>query len=345
VARQDASVSDRYTFTEHDVHSLTDDELALGATLDSLHVGEMYPGEPVAPVERRIAGIRAIPTRTKLHELRAWSDAGDLVGLTACHIDPEHDETPDLLQADVYVHPAHRRRGVGRSLVGRLIVYARSEDRARVSTWTTSRIPAGDEFATSLGARAVLVTNINHLPITAVDRSRLEQWVDDGPARAPGYDLVGWDGPTPDEHLEAFADLYGVMNDAPLGDIEVNDAKFTPSRIREWESQTAAWGKEVWTLVARGPDGALVGLHNVGWTPWRPEVVAVSDTGVRREHRGHALGKWLKAVMTLRIMDERPTVTEIETGNADGNAAMVGINTEMGYRLKMSSTTWELRID
>ena len=52
----------------------------------------------------------------------------------------------------------------------------------------------------------------------------------------------------------------------------------------------------------------------------------------------------MKAAMTLRILDERPTVTEIVTGNDTGNAAMLGINTEMGYRLKKSATTWELSV-
>jgi hypothetical protein len=53
----------------------------------------------------------------------------------------------------------------------------------------------------------------------------------------------------------------------------------------------------------------------------------------------------MKAAMTLRILDERPTATEVLTGNDTDNAAMLGINTEMGYQLKKTSTTWELRID
>jgi GNAT superfamily N-acetyltransferase len=258
---------------------------------------------------------------------------------------PEHDATPDLPPAGVYVHPDHRQCGVGRELVQRLVAYARSENRARITAWTTSRVAAGDEFATALGARAVAHMKINHLPIEAVDRAKLERWVVDGPRRAPGYDLLSWDGRTRDEHLEAFADVYAVMNDAPQGDLEINDAEFTPSRIRQWESSSAAFGVEAWTIVAGAPDGSFAGLHTVGWAPWRPSIVGIADTGVRREHRGHALGKWLKAAMTLRIMDERPTVTEIETENDDGNAAMLGINSELGYRLKSSYTNWELRID
>jgi GNAT superfamily N-acetyltransferase len=334
----------RYRITEHDVHTLTDDELALDAALNAIAWSEWNPGEPAPPPEQVIASARAIPRRTKLFLASAWSNRGDLVGRAACRIDPEFDATPDLLDAEVFVHPEHRRHGVGRALVDRLVAYGCCEHRARITAWTTSRVPAGADFASSLGARAVTHTNINRLSIAAVDRSQLERWVEDGPRRAPGYDLLGWDGPTPDEHLDAFADIYAVMNDAPLGDLEHNDATFTPARIREWETRSRAMGQEGWTLVAVAPEGVFVGLHTVSWAPWRPTVVGVADTGVRREHRGHALGKWMKAAMTLRIMDDRPAVTEIETGNVDSNAAMLGINTEMGYRLKMSSTTWELRI-
>jgi L-amino acid N-acyltransferase YncA len=336
---------DGYTFTEHDVAALTDAELALDAELMAVQRAEELPGDPPVPVDRYVAGVRSVPARTKRHAVRAWSTDGTLVGLAGCRIDPEHDTTPDLLEATVYVRPDHRRRGVGVGLVDRLAAYARSEIRNRLVTWSTSSVLGSDEFAQRLGARAVGHTSINHLPVAAVDRAQLDRWVEDGPRRAPGYELLAWDGPTPDEHLGAFADVYAVMNDAPLGDLEHNDTKFTPALIREWELSNVALGNEAWTLVARANDGTFVGLHTVSWAAWRPTVVNVADTGVRREHRGHALGKWLKAAMTLRIVDERPTVTEIVTGNDTGNAAMLGINTAMGYRLKMSATTWELTID
>jgi GNAT superfamily N-acetyltransferase len=187
--------------------------------------------------------------------------------------------------------------------------------------------------------------HINSLHVDRVDRALLEQWVAEGPQRAPGYELLAWDGPVPDEHLVAFADLYNVMNDAPLDDLVMTDYSVTPEQLREWERHAAATSAQTWTVVARAPDGTLAGFHAVNWGPSQPTVSNVVDTGVRREHRGHALGKWLKAVVTLRALDERPSVTEIRTGNADSNAAMLGINHAMGYRPLFSTTTWELTVD
>ena len=63
------------------------------------------------------------------------------------------------------------------------------------------------------------------------------------------------------------------------------------------------------------------------------------------EHRGHALGKWLKADMTLRVIRDWPEVTHIRTGNADSNDAMLGINHAMGYRPLIATTTWELPVE
>lgn len=48
--------------------------------------------------------------------------------------------------------------------------------------------------------------------------------------------------------------------------------------------------------------------------------------------------------MSLRIMDDRPTVLDIRTGNADSNDAMMGINRAMGYVPLMATTTWELAV-
>lgn len=333
-----------YRFTEHDAGAFTDEALAQSAALGVALDAELWPGEPPVPPERFIAVERSLPERLRRHVARAWTLDGGLAGEASCRIDPEYDETPDLLPIGVFVHADHRRYGVGARLLERLVDFARADGRTRLSSWTTSRVPAGQAFAEACGARPVSLGHINQLPTRAVDRAQLEHWVEEGPVRAPGYVLIGWDGATPDEHVTGFASLYEVMNDAPLDDLETNDFTFSPARLREWEVLMEAHGGELRTLVARAPDGALAGFHNVSRWHFRPRTVNVEDTAVRREHRGHALGKWLKAAMTLRILDEWPEVTGIRTGNADSNEPMMGINRAMGYVPLVSTTTWELAV-
>jgi GNAT superfamily N-acetyltransferase len=126
----------------------------------------------------------------------------------------------------------------------------------------------------------------------------------------------------------------------------MNDFSITEEEVRESEKVREAIGREAWTVVARRKsDGAWAGFHDVSYISSEPQTVWVGATGVRPEHRGFALGKWLKAAVTLRILDERPDVTEIRTGNADSNDAMLGINKQMGYRPFIAQTTWELSVD
>ena len=306
---------------------------------------EMHPDDARPELADMIASHRAVPARTRWWEFRGLDPDGALVGLATCQIDPEHDDTPDLLGVMVFVDPTWRRRGLGSALLDHLLQLARNEQRTRIGSWTTSQAPAGEAFARGIGARAVSQGHINSLHVDRIDRALLERWVKAGPQRAPGYELLMWDGPVPDDHLVEFADLYNVMNDAPLDDFVATEYSVTPEQLREWERRSAAASDETWTVVARAPDGTMAGFHAVSWTAANPTVVWVADTGVRQEHRGHALGKWLKATMTLRTLDERPSVKEIRTGNADSNDAMLGINHAMGYQPLMSATTWELTVD
>ena len=103
---------------------------------------------------------------------------------------------------------------------------------------------------------------------------------------------------------------------------------------------------ERWYLAAKHDDtGRLAGWTEVGWVPDTPQTVWQWGTGVRPEHRGHALGKWLKAVMLQRILDERTDVIDIRTTNADSNDAMLGINHALGFRKLFTNLYWQVTVE
>ena len=66
---------------------------------------------------------------------------------------------------------------------------------------------------------------------------------------------------------------------------------------------------------------------------------------MRPEHRGHALGKWLKATNILRILVEWPEVVDIRTHNADSNDAMLGINNQLGFKPYTVDIHWQISTD
>lgn len=64
----------------------------------------------------------------------------------------------------------------------------------------------------------------------------------------------------------------------------------------------------------------------------RPKVYQWG-TLVRRDHRGHHLGAAVKLANLLALQERFPDRTEIHTTNAENNAAMVGINERLGFRV------------
>ncbi len=334
---------DGYVLSEPDWRTLTEVQLAESLELNNALTAEVLPHDPPGTLEDAIRNWRSIPTRMDRCLLRVHDDGGRLVASGGFGLDPEHDDNPDMLGVGLNVLAGHRRRGLGSVLLRRLVELAADRGRTRLVSVSNDGLPDGRAFASAVGAQAKQAMHLNHLPIEVIDRAMLEAWVADGPERAPGYVLDGWDGACPEEDLAGFIDAVLVLNTAPRDDLEMNDFTLTPELFREHEGRQAAIGMVSWTLVVRRlSDNSIAGMHDVFWHPSEPEFVWVGATGVRPEDRGHAIGKWLKAAMTLRVLDERPGVTSIRTGNADSNDAMLGINTAMGYRPLIGQTTWEI---
>lgn len=335
-----------FTITQVDPLEDTDEVVIERVELSNRLRAEILPDDPPQPAEPAIAAQRALPTRYRRYSFRVRDDGGRLVGGGGATIDPDHDDNPDILWINVHLLPECRRLGLGSQLLARVVGAARNEGRTRLIANTNEGAVGGREFAEALGAEMKSYFHMNALDLDRVDRPMLERWLAEGPERAADYELISWDGPVPDEHMAKWLELVLVMNTAPRDDLEVNDFTITEEEVREAERVQLAAGVEVWTIVARRrSDGAWAGFHDVSYHPSYPGVVHVGATGVLPEHRGHALGKWLKAAMTLRVLDERPLAKQIRTGNADSNDAMLGINKAMGYRAVIAQTAWELSVD
>ena len=161
-----------------------------------------------------------------------------------------------------------------------------------------------------------------------------------------GFTLGFWDGPYPEEQLEDIAALNDVMNTAPRENLDMEDMHFTPEQIRQMEQQMAASGTQRWTLYASEEEtGRFAGFTEVFWNPNRPQIVGQGGTGVFPEFRGKGLGRWLKAAMLDRVMRERPEAKFVRTGNANSNAAMLGINQALGFQPYISRCVWQIETE
>ena len=322
---------------------------ALLADIHALKVrlkAENRPGEPAEPLDEVINGIRKLPS-----EMEDWSyevrddSSGELVGLGRGGVERTGDNE-HLFWFEPDVLAEHRRRGIGKWLLARATEAAHRAGAEILSGWTTSRVPGGEHFARAVEAEARQVHRESELDLTAVDWQMVDRWVDEAPARAPGYALELTEGLYPESHYDDVIAWWEIMNTAPRDNLDWNDDHLTKERLAEWEAQFAASSSSRWEFIARHLEsGACVGVTNVWFADWNPLVIHQGDTGVHPDHRGHALGKWLKAAMLRKIRDERPQARIVRTGNAYSNDAMLGINNALGFKESCADTAWQLPVE
>jgi mycothiol synthase len=334
-----------WTIEEWPLREQPDELLAeLYAARGPLHE-EATPDDPRRTLADEIVAARNLPAPEDGLRLVARDSAGAIAGYAWCGWE-QLAGWAHVLSVDVAVLPAWRRRGLGRTLLARAARVADDRGLRLVMGRSRENVPSGGAFAQRFGAEAAMVGRENRQDLHSVSRDLVDRWVAEGPARAPGYRLEFVAGRTPPDLIERAAEVFNVMNTAPREDLDVSDTPVTPELVREYEDAIVGAGDEMWAYYAvEESSGRFVGLTNITMRRGEPDRVHVGDTGVEPAHRGYALGKWLKAAMTQRILAELPGVRWVITHNAGSNDAMLGINTELGFRTTAVLTTWQIPTD
>lgn len=331
---------------ELDVRSLDDATIDEVNAFHNVMLAESHPEDPPTSNEQARIGYRNIPEFVVAREFVVRDAKGAIVGWTSASWEDEATNR-HLLGIEPRVHPAHRRRGIGTMLVEKGVEAAEAAGKRLLVSHTFDRVPSGEAFARRIGAEAAMIGHTNRLALAEVDRAMVERWVAEGPGRAAGYSLVTIDGPAPEDLIEKVVDVLHVMNTAPTEDLDIEDQSWTVETMRGMEKAMFAGGSQRRYIAARhDASGEFVGFTEMWRNPNRtPGTAWQWGTGVRPEHRGFALGKWLKAVNVLRILDEWPDVVDIRTHNADSNDAMLGINHALGFKPYTIDINWQISVD
>jgi len=248
------------------------------------------------------------------------------------------------VELELYVHPAARRRGVGRALLALAVERARAEGRRHLIASSGGRHPDGADFARSAGAVAALEEIRGRLDLRTVDQHRLDALFAEAQRHAAGYRLIQWTGVPPDEIIADVAYLDGRLNaDAPVGDLSLEPQKMDADRVREDELSRARRGRTSFHT------GALHGERLVAWTAVAgqdavPRHAWQNVTLVDPPHRGHRLGLLIKLANLAHVRGLRPELEVIDTFNAAANTHMLRINREMGFRDAESVIQWQLTV-
>lgn len=283
--------------------------------------------DPVdGPHSRRLAWLASdaasLPLGTAF--LRLFTDPGQrhLAELTLC------------------VHPAERRRRVGSRLLDAAVATARDDARRRVVAQAEAGSP-GDRFLAARGFRRVLTLRFSRLALAGADLTALAGIA----ARPhPGYRLVSWQGTVPDDLAPTFAAARRAMDDMPMDEADHTTVTWDVDRVRAAAAAVAQRGDLLHTVVAVDTgDGSVAGFT---------ELVVPGDgtgdgqhygTGVLPEHRGHGLGRWMKAESIRQARRRHPRLGGLLTDTAESNTHMRRINDALGYT--PTHTTHQRQLD
>nr|WP_281378331.1 GNAT family N-acetyltransferase [Deinococcus budaensis] len=302
---------------------------------------EARPDDPVLTVASRLEGWRALnPGVHGLLWLARWGERP--AGYATARINRNADTAEgQVMRAFLGIHPAFRRRGGGRALLGALTETAEEFGRGKLMGTTSDAVPEGAAFVRAVGARAVLEDRTEQLDLRSLDLPALQARLAQAPRE--GFTLGVWDGAYPEDHLAEIAELLNI--ETPRGNHPVARHHLTPQKLRALDQALAPRGTRRWTFYVRERrSGRLVGFTRITWQPQRPKWLNQGKTAVLPAYRRQGLGRWLKVTLLEKVRAELPQAQVIETSTATSNVPMLNLNRELGFRLSHSSTEWALEV-
>lgn len=272
--------------------------------------------EAVAAVRRVVAPYKAMSPAAVRHMLTVQSPGerflplvaerdGEIVAWASAGLNVWTSE-PGQSELAIYVHPEHRRQGIGSELAGRLHQHLTEVGAVRVRSFVQ---PEGLEFARNLGYDGTRQMHYAGLELTGLPEQ---------PPTPDGIELVSLDAVDPRAVYEAdtIASL-DEPSDSPLDAVEydrwVEEIWDSPSLDRSL-SVAAMAGDEVaaFTVVETAVDRMWSGM-----------------TGTVPAYRGKGLAKLVKSVALRKAA--AAGITSAYTSNDDSNAPMLAVNNWLGY--------------
>lgn len=273
--------------------------------------------EAVAAVRRVVYPYKAMSAAATRHMITVQSPAqrflplvaereGDIVAWGSAGLNIWTSE-PGQSEMTVFVHPDHRKQGIGSQLAERLHQHLTEVGAIRVRTFVH---PDGLEFARNLGYDGTRQMHFAGVELTSLPAQ---------PETPDGIELRSFDEVDP--QAAYTADTIASLDepgDSPLDSMEYD-----------------RWLEEIWNSPSMDKSlsmAAMAGDEMAAFT-----IVETADdrmwsgmTGTIPAYRGRGLAKLVKSVALRRAA--AAGITSAYTSNDDENGAMLAINNWLGYR-------------
>jgi GNAT superfamily N-acetyltransferase len=262
--------------------------------------------------------LRALPERARRKSWVAESD-GELVGWGEAEFD-WLTERDDIGTVWVVVAPDRRRRGLGSALFERGVAHVLEHGARELRSWSLSD---GDSFLEHRGFRRTRVERISAVDPRTVDTSALDEL----PAGVTLLPLSALSHRLPEVHplyAEAAADMPADHPESNMPYDEWLKVIDKPERSRE--------GSFVVLLDDRPVSLAWISVDG------ERGVAEHGLTGTRRGFRRRGFARLAK-LAALRWCAQAGFV-RVATGNDASNAAMLGLNDQLGFRPFAIETEW-----
>lgn len=322
-----------------EIQRASDEDLRPLAGLAQALAVETVPEDPPTPLDVFIGRLRAVPETMRRYTWSARTVAGETAGY-AVMFRPLQGERLNARNSFVGVLPEHRRRGLGRALFAELVRAADGDD-VLFGFFTTDRVPGGEAFMRRLGAEPGLVTTTNQLDLSRIDRKLVDEWRALEPR---GYRLEWIDDDVPERLMGNVVAGFQALETTPQGSLRIWDFHATPETVRAWERANREAGRHRLMLLAIDEREETAGITQISFHPSEPHLIHQNATAVVAAHQGKGIAKWMKGVMTTRVLSERTEARYMRTMNATINPPILHINTRLGFLPVWTNTIWQLPI-
>jgi mycothiol synthase len=311
-------------------------------------------------LDRLLALVTAVGVADDVDERHTLEDLADELGVP--WLDPERDTLlavdaggtalawgvtqlrpgdESLLRATGWggVHPAARRRGIGRALLfrqesrGRELVARRRQERgtdvpARFSIYVDERVLGAAGLAASQGLARVRWSIVMRRDLRAGSPTV------PAPELPAGLRLVGWSAALDEAirlaHNEAFTDHWGSQ-------------PWTADAWAQWESGhrnfRGDWSFAVLTATGEVAGYALSAAYDQDWAAKGHTEGWTGKLGVRRPWRGRGLATALLAASMRAFAADGMHYAGLDV-DADNLTGAVALYAGLGYQVTRRSATW-----